>query len=80
MDAGTAVEPRRVMIHLSTGERVDGTLAVPAGMRLIRFLNSSPEPFLEVSRAQIGGSGGRERVGLIAVHRAHIVAIDDLSE
>ncbi len=60
------------VIEMTDGSRLDGTVYLPPGSRLLDLLNLATDQFIAVTEASMTSREGSRRMRFIAVNKAHI--------
>ena len=72
-------EHKRAIVRTSDGVEIRGTVHIPPGTRTLDFMNRPNESFIAVTQATLVVSGRVEQAEFLAVNKAHITVLRELS-
>jgi hypothetical protein len=73
-------DTKRAIVRTSDGVEIRGSIHIPPGTRTLDFMNRSTENFIAVTGATIVSGGRIEQTSFLAVNKAHITVLRELSD
>ena len=73
-------EQQEITLMMVDGTEVHGVLQLAHGMRTLDYLNRQSEGFVAITDAEVVRDGQRELVAFIAINKAHVVRLTEVSD
>ncbi|HEY7065329.1 MAG TPA: hypothetical protein VII06_27880 [Chloroflexota bacterium] len=70
---------KHAIVRTSDGVEIRGMIHIPPGTRTLDFMNRPSESFIAVTQATLVVSGRVEQAEFLAVNKAHITVLRELS-
>ena len=73
-------DTKRAIVRTSDGVEIRGSIHIPPGTRTLDFMNRQTDSFIAVTGATILSGGRIEQTTFVAVNKAHITVLREVSE